>query len=132
MVWVFTQRRAQWELIRNWFLAMNFMAVLLFFLLPTAPPRMIFTSGIVDMSLPARQAPGHLRERPARQPLRGHAQPALRLRALHRAGPLHAGATALAALGRASCIALVLVAIVATGNHFIVDAVASVLVVLAA
>ena len=50
MVWIFTQRRSHWTRFRNWFLAMNFMAVLLYFLLPTAPPRMIFTSGVVDIS----------------------------------------------------------------------------------
>src|SRR5665647_1138911 len=44
MIWIFTQRRSSWPQFRNWFLAMNFMAVLLYFLLPTAPPRMIFTS----------------------------------------------------------------------------------------
>ena len=50
MVWVFTQRREQWTLYRNWFLAMNFVAVLVFALLPTAPPRMIFTSGVADIN----------------------------------------------------------------------------------
>ena len=39
-----------WTLFRNWFLAINFMAVILYTLLPTAPPRMIFTSGVVDIS----------------------------------------------------------------------------------
>ena len=50
MVWVFTQRRGAWVLYRNWFLAMNFVAVIVFALLPTAPPRMIFTSGVVDIN----------------------------------------------------------------------------------
>src|SRR5674476_1521982 len=50
MVWVFTQRRSRWTLYRNWFLAMNFIAVIVFALLPTAPPRMIFTSGIADIN----------------------------------------------------------------------------------
>ena len=50
--------------------------------------------------LPARHPPAHPRERRARQPVRGHAQPALRLRALHRHHALHAGARPLDALPR--------------------------------
>ena len=50
MLWVFTQRRSSWTLYRNWFLAMNFIAVIVFALLPTAPPRMIFTSGVADIN----------------------------------------------------------------------------------
>ena len=50
MVWVFMQRRGSWTLYRNWFLAMNFIAVIVFALLPTAPPRMIFTSGVADIN----------------------------------------------------------------------------------
>ncbi len=44
------QRRSSWPLVRNWFLAMNFMAVIVFALLPTTPPRMIFTSGVADIN----------------------------------------------------------------------------------
>jgi hypothetical protein len=50
MLWAFTQRRRAWTLYRNWFLAMNFIAVIVFALLPTAPPRMIFTSGVADIN----------------------------------------------------------------------------------
>ena len=132
MVWIFTQRRSRWAQFRNWFLAMNFMAVLLYFLLPTAPPRMIFTSGVADISYLQGKRPsifenGFL------------ANPFAAMPSLHFAYALFV-ALALFMLARQSWLrwggfaypALVLLAIVATGNHFIVDAVGSVLVVLAA
>ena len=132
MVWIFTQRRSRWTQFRNWFLAMNFMAVLLYFLLPTAPPRMIFTSGIADISYLQGKRPsifenGFL------------ANPFAAMPSLHFAYALFL-ALALFMLARQTWLrwggfaypALVLLVIVATGNHFFVDAVASVLVLLAA
>ena len=132
MVWIFTQRHSRWTQFRDWFLAMNFMALLLYFLLPTAPPRMIFTSGVADISyLQGKRLSifenGLL------------ANPFAAMPSLHFAYALFA-ALALFTLARQTWLrwggfaypALVLLAIVATGNHFIVDAVASVLVVLAA
>ncbi len=100
MVWVFTQRRSEWKLIRNWFLGINFMAVLLYFLLPTAPPRMIFTAGIVDMSYMYGKRPAILENGFLANPFA--AMPSLHFAyalfiALRR---LHARAAALAALGR--------------------------------
>ena len=132
MVWVFTQRRSSWTVFRNWFLAINFMAVLLYFLLPTAPPRMIFTSGVADISYlhgkrPAIFENGFLANPFAAMPSLHFAYAlfvALTLFLLARQKWLRAGGFAYPAL--------VLVSIVATGNHFIVDAVASVLVVVAA
>ena len=132
MVWVFTQRRSQWSLYRNWFLAMNFIAVIVFALLPTAPPRMIFTSGVVDINFlhGVRQ---HIFENGLL------ANPFAAMPSLHFGYALFI-ALALFALGRQRWLRLggflyplvVLVAIVATGNHFIVDAAAGGLVVLAA
>lgn len=132
MVWVFTQRRSQWKLVRNWFLGINFMAVLLYLLLPTAPPRMIFTAGIVDESYmhgkrPAIYENGLL------------ANPFAAVPSLHFAYALFI-ALVLFMLARHWWLrwggflypALTMVVIVATGNHFIVDAFASVLVVAAA
>jgi hypothetical protein len=132
MVWIFTQRRSHWPQFRNWFLAMNFMAVLLYFLLPTAPPRMIFTSGVADISyLQGKRSAifenGLL------------ANPFAAMPSLHFAYALFL-ALALFMLARQTWLrwggfmypALVLLAIVATGNHFIVDAVGSVLVLLSA
>ena len=132
MVWAFTQRRGQWSFYRNWFLAMNFVAVLVFALLPTAPPRMIFTSGVADMNFlhgirTAILENGML------------ANPFAAMPSLHFGYALFIGLVLYAlADGRwmrylGFFYALVVfVTIVATGNHFIVDAVAGGLVVLAA
>ncbi len=132
MVWIFTQRRSHWSLYRNWFLAMNFIAVIAFALLPTAPPRMIFTSGVADINFLQG-----VRE----QILEGGllANPFAAMPSLHFGYALFI-AIALCALGRERWLSvlgfsyafIVLVAIIATGNHFIIDAVAGGLVVLAA
>jgi hypothetical protein len=132
MVWAFTQRRGQWPFYRNWFLAMNFVAVLVFALLPTAPPRMIFTSGVADMNFlhgirTAILENGML------------ANPFAAMPSLHFGYALFIGLMLYALaegrwvryLGFAYAF-VVFVTIVATGNHFIVDAVAGGLVVLAA
>jgi membrane-associated phospholipid phosphatase len=132
MVWVFTQRRDEWGVYRNWFLAMNFIAVIVFALLPTAPPRMIFTSGVADMSFLHG-----VREQILENGVL--ANPFAAMPSLHFGYALFV-AIALFALTRGRWMrsigfayaVLVLVAIVATGNHFIVDAVAGGLVVLAA
>ena len=132
MIWVFTQRRSQWPLFRNWFLGMNFIAVILFFLLPTAPPRMIFTSGIADINYLHG-----VREQILENGFL--ANPFAAMPSLHFAYALFIALAVfvLANHRRLRWVsfaypALVLVAIVATGNHFIVDAVAGGLVVLAA
>ena len=132
LVWVFTQRRSSWTQFRDWFLGINFMAVILFFLLPTAPPRMIFTSGIADISYLHGKRPAILENGVL-------ANPFAAMPSLHFAYAIVV-ALALFMLARHRWLrwggflypALVFVAIIATGNHFIVDAVGSVLVVLAA
>jgi membrane-associated phospholipid phosphatase len=132
MVWVFTQRRDWWRFYRNWFLAMNFIAVLVFALLPTAPPRMIFTSGVADINFlhGIRQ---HILENGLL------ANPFAAMPSLHFGYALFIGITLYTlAHGRWTryfgfvYTFVVLLAIVATGNHFIIDAVAGALVVLAA
>ena len=132
MIWAFMQRREQWAFYRNWFLAMNFVAVLVFALLPTAPPRMIFTSGVADMNFlhgirTAILENGML------------ANPFAAMPSLHFGYALFIGLLLYAlADGRWMRYLgffyafVVFVTIVATGNHFIVDAVAGGLVVLAA
>jgi hypothetical protein len=132
MVWVFTQRREWWATYRNWFLAMNFLAVLVFALLPTAPPRMIFTSGVADINfLHGMRAAifenGLL------------ANPYAAMPSLHFGYALFIGVMLYSLATRpwvryAGFVyaAVVLVTIVATGNHFIIDAVGGALVVLAA
>jgi len=132
MVWVFTQRRGAWSLYRNWFLAMNFIAVIVFALLPTAPPRMIFTSGVADINFLHG-----VREQILENGLL--ANPFAAMPSLHLGYALFI-AFVLWSLGRRRWVRgggfvyalIVLVAIVATGNHFIIDAVAGALVVLAA
>jgi len=132
MVWAFTQRRGQWAFYRNWFLAMNFIAVLVFALLPTAPPRMIFTSGVADINFlhgirSAILENGML------------ANPFAAMPSLHFGYALFIGLMLytladgrwMRYLGFFYAF-VVFVTIVATGNHFIVDAVAGGLVVLAA
>jgi len=132
LVWVFTQRRGSWTLFRNWFLGMSFMALILYFLLPTAPPRMIFTSGVADMSYLYGKRPAIFENGLL-------ANPFAAMPSLHFAYALFV-ALVLFMLARQQWLrwggflypALVFVAIVATGNHFVVDAFASVLVVAAA
>jgi membrane-associated phospholipid phosphatase len=132
MMWVFTQRRGSWPLYRNWFLAMNFVAVLVFALLPTAPPRMIFTSGVADINFlhgvrAAIFENGLL------------ANPFAAMPSLHFGYAMFIGIM-LYSLANGRWVrylgfvyaVVVLVAIVATGNHFIVDAAGGALVVLAA
>ena len=100
LAWVFMRRREVWPLFRNWFLALNLIGLIFYTLVPTAPPRMLPWSGVVDMALPVSRRRG-LRQRAEhlRQPLRGHAQPALRLRAVRGALRVRPGAAALAAPG---------------------------------
>ena len=132
LVWAFTQRRESWATYRDWFLAMNFVAVLVFALLPTAPPRMIFTSGVADINFlhgvrTAIFENGLL------------ANPYAAMPSLHFGYALFIGIL-LYSLARRRWVrysgfgyaAIVLVTIVATGNHFIVDAVGGALVALAA
>lgn len=132
MVWLFSQRRDSWPLYRNWFLAMNFIAVIVFAVLPTAPPRMIFTSGVADINFlhGVRQ---HILENGLL------ANPFAAMPSLHFGYALFIGIAvyALAQGRRVRYVGfvyalVVLVAIIATGNHFIIDAVAGALVVLAA
>ena len=132
MVWVFTQRRGAWVLYRNWFLAMNFVAVIVFALLPTAPPRMIFTSGVVDINF-LHGVRTHILENGLL------ANPFAAMPSLHFGYALFIGIMLYTlAHGRWTrylgffYAVVVLVAIVATGNHFIIDAVAGALVALAA
>jgi membrane-associated phospholipid phosphatase len=132
MMWVFTQRRHVWYLYRNWFLVMNFTAVFVFAVLPTAPPRMIFTSGVADMNFlhGVRSAifeNGLL------------ANPFAAMPSLHFGYALFIGIVLYTLAQRRVFRYLgfvyafvVLVAIVATGNHFIVDAAAGALLALGA
>lgn len=48
IVWLYVRRNAIYTFFRNWFVLMNGIALVLYLLVPTAPPRLTFTSGIVD------------------------------------------------------------------------------------
>ncbi|HTX68567.1 MAG TPA: phosphatase PAP2 family protein [Thermoleophilia bacterium] len=132
MLWLLTQRRGQWIFYRNWFLAINFIAVLVFALLPTAPPRMILTSGVADMDFLHG-----LRSSIFENGML--ANPFAAMPSLHFGYALFIGLMLYTLTPRRWVrylgflyASVVFVTIVATGNHFIVDAVAGALVVLAA
>ena len=48
LIWLYMGRRRQFQFFRNWFLALNALGVLCYVLIPTAPPRLVPSSGIVD------------------------------------------------------------------------------------
>ena len=132
LIFAFSKRRSSWPLVRNWFLAMNFMAVIVFALLPTMPPRMLFTSGIADMNY-LFGARSQILENGVL------ANPFAAMPSLHFAYALFVAVVVcmfarqrwLRALGLLYPV-LVFVSIIATGNHFIIDAVGGALVALAA
>ncbi len=133
LVWLYTRRADAWRLFRDWFVAMNLMAVSVFALLPTAPPRMLFSAGIVDMAY-LRDWTDAIVAGPS--PL---ANPYAAVPSLHFGYALWV-AIAVFTLSRrrwARVLAAVypfavLASIVISGNHFILDAVAGGLVVVAA
>ncbi len=109
LAWVFMRRRDDWPRFRNWFLVAQPHRA---HLLRPGADRAAAHAALVGrgrhgVPLPRRRG---LRDRAQhlRQPLRGDAEPALRLRAVRGALRLRAGASALAASGRAglsaSCV----------------------------
>ncbi len=48
LIWIYVRRNDVFAFFRNWFLVLNGIAVTCFALVPTAPPRLLPTSGIVD------------------------------------------------------------------------------------
>jgi len=133
LVWLYVRRAEAWQFFRNWFVAMNLMAVSVFALLPTAPPRMLFSAGIVDMAY-LRDWTDAIVAGPS--PL---ANPYAAVPSLHFGYALFV-AVAVFMLARPRWVRwlaaaypfAVLASIVITGNHFILDAVAGGLVVIAA
>jgi hypothetical protein len=133
LLWIYMHHHDAWRFFRNWFLVMNGMAVTVFALLPTAPPRLLPMSGMYDaLFLFSRTnfqsgTTGAL------------ANPYAAVPSLHIGYSLFAALAIimLSTVGRRRYWVLlypliVLIAIVATGNHFIADAVAGGLVALAA
>jgi hypothetical protein len=133
LVWLYMRRAEAWHLFRNWFVMMNLMAVSVFAVLPTAPPRMIFSTGMVDLSY-LRDWTDAIVAGPS--PL---ANPYAAVPSLHFGYALFV-AIAVFMLARPRWVRwlaalypfAVLFSIVVTGNHFILDAVAGAAVVMAA
>ena len=48
LTWIYLYRHETWSFFRNWFLTMNALAMTVFAILPVAPPRLVPTSGVVD------------------------------------------------------------------------------------
>lgn len=48
LIWLYMDHRHEFPFFRNWFLALNALGVLCYVLIPTAPPRLVPSSGIVD------------------------------------------------------------------------------------
>ena len=132
LIWIFTQHRDRWPLFRNWFLALNLIGLILYALVPTAPPRMIIASGVVDMGFMYGFGPFG-------SAISGLANPYAAMPSLHFGYALFVAASA-ALLTRRHWVrrlwalypTVVLISIVSTGNHFLLDAVAGALTVLAA
>lgn len=124
LAWVFMRHRDIWPLFRNWFLSLNLIGLIGYALVPTAPPRMLSWSGVVDMAYLYRDdvafaaAPSIF------------ANPYAAMPSLHFAYALFVG-LCLFMLARPLWLrrvafvypTLCLMAIVVTGNHFILDAV---------
>jgi len=129
LTWIYLYRHETWSFFRNWFLTMNALAMTVFAILPVAPPRLVPTSGIVDtlfLYSPHPYSTGVLSF----------------VTNQYAALPsLHIGYSVFLALAvfllssnrvaRTLAVVypvLVLIAIVVTGNHYLLDAVAGVLV----
>jgi hypothetical protein len=133
LFWLYLRRAEAWDLFRNWFVMLNLMAISVFCVLPTAPPRMVFSSGMVDMSY-LRSWTEAIVAGPS--PL---ANPYAAVPSLHFGYALFV-AIAVFTLAQPRWVRwlaavypfAVVLSIVVTGNHFILDAVAGGLVVMAA
>jgi hypothetical protein len=132
LFWLYLRRAHAWHL-RNWFVMLNLMAISVFCVLPTAPPRMVFSTGMVDMSY-LRSWTEAIVAGPS--PL---ANPYAAVPSLHFGYALFV-AIAVFTLARPRWVRwlaaaypfAVVLSIVVTGNHYILDAVAGALVVMAA
>lgn len=133
LAWVFMRHRDIWPLFRNWFLSLNLIGLIFYTVMPTAPPRMLSTSGVVDMAYLYRDdvafasAPSIF------------ANPYAAMPSLHFAYALFVAVCVYALarplwLRRAAFMypLMCFLAIVVTGNHFILDAVGGALAVLVA
>ena len=132
LVWVHRRHPDRFPLVRTTFVVATGLALVGYVLYPAAPPRLAdlgFSDTVTSCDRP-RPELGPARR--ALQPVRGRAEPPLRVRADRRRRPRDRRL----ARGPSACSARVypaamLLIIVGTGNHFIVDAVLGGLVVVA-
>ena len=133
LLWLYVKRNEYYLFCRNWFLLMNGLAVTAFALVPTAPPRLLPTSGMVDTMYLFSSSN-----------LRGGtmgwlANPYAAVPSLHFGYALFASLVvyflARGVWPRRLAVAypfVVLLSIVGTGNHFLFDALGGALVAIAA
>jgi hypothetical protein len=128
-VWLFRRRGQAYRLVRDGFLLANAIALCAFVAFPTAPPRLIEGAGLADTLRVESGVDLH------GGPLAGWFNPYAAVPSMHFGYALLVG-VGVAALTRSWAArlvglaypALVLVAITATGNHFVLDAAAGALV----
>jgi PAP2 superfamily len=128
-VWLFMRRRHAYRLLRDGFLAANAIALCVFVAFPTAPPRLTEGVGLADTLRAESGVDLH------GGPLAGWFNPYAAVPSMHFGYALLVG-VGVAALSRSRMARLagpaypllVLVAITATGNHFVLDAAAGALV----
>jgi hypothetical protein len=125
LVWLFVRRPAEYRPARNSFVLLNLAAIGCFALWPTAPPRLVPGQGFVD-TVRLGQTWGSWGS-----PVGDHANQLAAMPSLHFAWAVWVSAV-LARLGHrwwlqassAAHVMLTFVVIVATGNHYVLDAVA--------
>ena len=122
LLWVYLARHRAYPFVRNWFLTLNLLGIAIYALLPTAPPRLLPSSGIVDTAwlLSAHSLQWGIRS--------AMDNPYAAMPSLHMAYALFVACTVVSlARGRAVKLLAGLypiaigVAIIATGNHWFLE-----------
>ena len=133
LLWVYLARHRAYPFVRNWFLTLNLLGIAIYALLPTAPPRLLPSSGIVDTAWVL--SPHSLQWGVSS----AMDNPYAAMPSLHMAYALFVACT-IVSLTRGRTVKLLAglyplaigVAIIATGNHWFLDALAGALVTLVA
>lgn len=129
-VWLYRRRRSEYPMVRSMFLVANAIAAFVFVVFPAAPPRLLQGAGLVDTLQTVSDVDLHGGR------LSGWFNPHAAVPSMHFGYALVVGVT-LAVLARGliwralgvAYPAFVLLMIVATGNHFLLDAAAGAAVV---
>ena len=131
LVFLYRVNRATYRTLRNTLLATWLLALPVYALFPAAPPRLsgLGIADTVSSRQPAEDGVGY--HDVAGQPVRGRPQPPRRLRLRDRHRRRGGAARPAAARRRAAVGTAVLLSVVATGNHFVFDAVAGLLITVA-